>query len=554
MALPTTPPTPDPSRPSLIASISSVLQILNPQNSNPNPNPNSPSPLDPFAPHLTPALLAAVIRSHAHRPFSALLFFRWAAPRLPRPPPPSSFLALADLLLSHRHLFAAASLLPSAPSPAAADLLSARLISAHGALGELRAALHRFHLGPPSLRSLNAALRVLVRANRLRLAQAVFDWAVHSGPNPVQPDIASYATLLRGYCKLGHISAAESLFNGMICTPNRITFNTLIDGYCRKGLMSHAISTVDRMVHTPDCSPDTITFTTVINGYCKLGDLEEAQRCMDEMVHRWKLEPNVMTYNSIINGLCSSGRIKEATTMMTRMRLDGIRDDVTTHTCLLKGLCILGRPECAARHLTAMPKMGMDPDARAYGVVIDEWCKWARLEEALGIIEEMRGKNVIPQISSVNALLRSLSEKGEVGRAVKLLRDIPKMGCSPNFMSYSTVITRLCGCGGRMGTVEKLVVEMMRKGQRPDRTMYSLMVEGYCLDGEIEMAVGGFRDMMEKGFVITLGGFEALVKGLVGSGREGEAEMLFEEMQKRWDEVVLDFESYWRILFNHLRR
>ncbi|XP_038985562.1 putative pentatricopeptide repeat-containing protein At1g09680 [Phoenix dactylifera] len=185
--------------------------------------------------------------------------------------------------------------------------------------------------------------------------------------------------------------------------------------------------------------------------------------------------------------------------------------------------------------------MGTDPDARAYGMVIIEWCKRGRLEEAWGIIEEMRGRNVIPHISSVNVLLRSLSERGEMGRAVKLLRDIPGMGCSPNFMSYSAVINRLCGYGGRMGTVEKLVVEMMRKGHRPDRTMYSLMVEGYCVDGEIEMAVGVFRGIMEEGFVITLGGFEALVEGLCRSGREGEAEMVFEEMRRRWDGVGARF-------------
>ena len=51
---------------------------------------------------------------------------------------------------------------------------------------------------------------------------------------------------------------------------------------------------------------------------------------------------NVVTYNALIEGLCLSGEADEARKMMSRMRLNGLKEDVATNTSLLKGFCIVG--------------------------------------------------------------------------------------------------------------------------------------------------------------------------------------------------------------------
>ena len=55
-----------------------------------------------------------------------------------------------------------------------------------------------------------------------------------------------------------------------------------------------------------------------------------------------RCSPNVVTYNALIEGLCLSGEADEARKMMSRMRLNGLKEDVATNTSLLKGFCIVG--------------------------------------------------------------------------------------------------------------------------------------------------------------------------------------------------------------------
>ncbi|KAE8654613.1 hypothetical protein F3Y22_tig00117048pilonHSYRG01044 [Hibiscus syriacus] len=82
----------------------------------------------------------------------------------------------------------------------------------------------------------------------------------------------------------------------------------------------------------------------------------------------------------------------------------------------------------------------------------------------------MCGRGVSPNVSSFNAVFRKLEEMKELDRGVLLLQQMPRMGCSPNHVSYSTVICSLCRTRGRMLEVGYLVDDMLRNGINIDAT------------------------------------------------------------------------------------
>ncbi|KAK9099461.1 hypothetical protein Syun_026506 [Stephania yunnanensis] len=409
---------------------------------------------------------------------------------------------MLDLLISHKMLSTAANFLESTNN--LRDFMISRLIRAHGEMGQIRVAIQwldqakRIELGR-CLCCYNAVLEVLVRGFRVRLARVLFDQIVEEGL--VKPDVLTYTLMIKGLCKVGLVEDAMKVFDEMTCRPSLVTYNVVVDGLCKKGLMESAR---------------------------ERGELEEARKCMGEMVKR-NCEPNVVTYNALINGFCLVGRIDEAKRTMEKMRLSGLRENVATHRSLLQGMCIVGRPDDAAKHLKVMMSVGVKPDVKAYGVVFNGYCKIRRPDRAMEILDEMRVRDIVPSVSSLNALITLLCDLRELDKAIVILKETP-WGCSPNFLSYNTVICSLCRVGGRTRDVEELVLGLIRRGYLLDTTIYSLMVEGYSKDGDVEMAMGVLRTMIGKRFIIQLQSFSVFVKELCSKGRASEVNEAFEEI------------------------
>ncbi|XP_057432330.1 pentatricopeptide repeat-containing protein At5g65560-like [Lotus japonicus] len=496
---------------SIVTTITSLLQT-----------PDS-EPLKKFSCYLTPSLVTQVIKN-THNPHHALFFFNWASNPQPNPNnyshPRSCYAAITDVLLSHSLFSTADSLLRR--SNKLSDFLASKFINAFGDRGDIRGAIHWFHKakasGPCAL-SCNAVLGVLVRANRVNLAKAIYDQVVKEAL--VEPDVFTYTTMIRGFCKMGMVESARKVFDEMRCEPNVITYNTMIHGLCKKGEMDGAMRVFNRFAESKSCRPDVVTFTTLIDGYSKRGEVQEALNCMKEMQEQG-CQPNVVTYNALIEGLCLSGNVDEAKRMMSRMRLKGIKDNVATNTSMLKGFCMVGRSEEAIKHMKEMVSRGMDLDVKAYSVIVNEYCKIGKPSEAVSILREMVAKRMKPSVSSFNAVFRVLVAERKLEEAVLLLKNMPRMGCSPNFLSYSIVICGLCKVKGRMQLVEELVSSMLQSGHNLDATMYNCLLGGYCEDGDEEMALKTVYDMIDKSFLFNKDIYCTFVKELCAKGKVKE--------------------------------
>ncbi|MED6198894.1 hypothetical protein PIB30_070917 [Stylosanthes scabra] len=527
---PTTKPSPNLS--SLVTSITSLLQTLNPQ------NPNASQALKPFSPHLTPTLVIQVINT-IQSPNHALFFFNWASNPQPNPTYYSHnrhcYAAITDSLLSHSLFSTAHHLLLRSNN--LSDSLISKFIIALGNRRDIRGAIHWFHKANTfshgrCLLSCNAVLGVLVRANRINLAKSIFDQVVAEAV--FDPDVFTYTTMIRGFCKMGMVHSALKVFDEMRCSPNLVTYNTLIHGFCKNGDMEGAKRVFDRMVEEggQSCKPDVVTFTTLIDGYSKKGEFRDALECMEEMVKQG-CHPNVLTYNALIEGLCLGGHVDEARKMMSRMRLSGLEDNVTTNTSMMKGFCIAGRSEEAIMHLKEMVSRGMRLDVKAYSVIVNEYCKIRKPDDALLLIREMVVNGIKPSVSSFNAVFRVLVDIGKLDEAVHLLKQMPQMGCMPNFLSYSSVICGICKVNGWMEEVEELVSEMLENGHNLDTTLYNSLLGGYCDLGDEEMALRTVYDMIDKNFLINRDTFCMFVKLLCEKGKVRKAVTVLEEMCRR---------------------
>ncbi|CAA2997593.1 pentatricopeptide repeat-containing At4g11690-like [Olea europaea subsp. europaea] len=540
---------------SIIASITSLLQSLNPQHPNTHQNPD-PSLLNHFSPYLTPTLVIQTIKSQTS-PYHSLFFFNWASCLSSNSNNYThnhfSYIAITDKLISHKLFSLAADLLKS--HDRFSDFMVGKFIKAHGDLGHLKWAVKLLHQVKERefgccLFSYNALLGVLVKANRVDLAWGYFGQIVKEGV--VVPDVSTYTIMIKGLCKVGRLDDAWKLFDEMPLQRNMVTCNTIIDGFCKKGFVENAKIIVEEMVQSETCLPDVVTFTTLIDGYCKKGEVENAMKYFDEMVKRGSCAPNLLTYNDLINGLCLKGNLDEARRMMTRMRLSGVRDNVATCTSLLRGYCIAGRSNEAIQFFKEMVNLGMSLDGKSYAIVVNEYCKLRRPDEGFALLREMRARGINSSVASFNAVLRSLVQLQELDKAILLLRHMPRMGCIPNFLSYNVVIIGLVSAKRRMQEVDMLVNDMLQDGHGLDATLYSFLVKACCENGDINKAIWLFKEMINVKYVINLECFAVLCGELFATGRASEVENLFEQLRNVLP--VSDVKYYRRILNNLLCR
>ncbi|GER35387.1 pentatricopeptide repeat-containing protein, partial [Striga asiatica] len=470
---------------SIVPHITSILQSLDPQNPKTHQNPD-PSILNQFSPHLNPDLVIDVVKSQTS-PYHALFFFTWASGPAALPNsyrlPHFCYIAITDKLLSHK-LFS----------------LAADLLKTHDRFSD-------FMVG------------VLVKAQKVGTAWGYFGQVVIK-TGLVKPDVSTYTTMIRGFCQTGMIWDAEKLFDELPVVKNSIAYNVMLDGLCKKGLVEKARKLLDRMAQDESCSPNTISYTTLIDGYFKRREFENALNCFNEMVSVVNCEPNVLTYNALINGLCLNGLVDEAKKTMCKMRLGGLRESIAAHTSLLKGYCIANRSREAIQHFREMLDLGMILDEKSYTVIVKEYCKLGRVDEAVEILREMRAKGIKPGTASLNAILKSYVRFRDFEKAIDFLR---RMAC-PNFVSYSEVIIGLVRAGGSMKDVDMVVGQMARNGYGLDTTLYGLLIEGYCGEGDMVKAISVFEEMVGKGFVVGKGCLEVLVKELRSRGLLSEVE------------------------------
>ncbi|KAL7159147.1 hypothetical protein ABFS83_01G009000 [Erythranthe nasuta] len=532
----------------LIPTITTLLQSLNPQNPQTHQNPD-PSVLNQFSPYLNPNLVIEIIKNQPN-PYHSLFFFTWASNPNPSYYRHSHFcyVAITDKLLSHKLFSLAADLLKTHNK--FSDFMVGKFIKAHGDLGHLKWAAKLFKQLKTEtgdcLFSFNTLLGVLVKANKVSLAWGYFGQIVIKSCL-VTPDVSTYTTVIKGLCNVGMIEDAEKVFDEMTCGKNSITYNIIIDGFCKKGLVESARRIMDRMVADEGCLPDTVSYTTLIDGYCKKGEFENAILCFDEMVSKGdNCEPNVFTYNVLINGFCLNGDVDEARRMMTRMRFAGVKENLATHTSLLKGYCVAGRSNEAITHFKEMVNLGMNLDKKSYAVIVNEYCKLGRPDDAVVLLREMKARGIRPIVASFNAVFRSYVKFQEFDKTIILLKQMPQWGCSPNFISYSEVIIGLVGVKERMKDIDMIVNDMIRDGLGLDTTLYSFLIQAYCINGDVRRAVCLLKEMVDQSLTIRRDCFEVFVKEMHSRGLMHEVQDLFDQMKNNCPSF--DLEEYQSVL------
>ncbi|KAJ0984285.1 hypothetical protein J5N97_002641 [Dioscorea zingiberensis] len=291
------------------------------------------------------------------------------------------------------------------------------------------------------------------------LALDLFRWA--SLRPGFRPDAPLYHTLLRTLISSRRFSAAESLISDALsgaCIPDPPLYNTIIHFCCsRRHLLSqafdafkkmrrsskpsietysmllgaivkrfgkppvshihlHSVKSLVRQMKASGIIPDTYALNLIIKAYSKCLEMDDAIRVFKEMA-LYNCEPNEYSYGYIAKGLCEKGRIREGLGFLREMREKGFVPTSSVYVAVICSVAMERWFEEGVEVVFDMLGNGMRPDVLSYRTLLEEMCRDGKVEEAFGLLEEVRKRDAAMEKKVYDDLLsgplKNLTLSGE---------------------------------------------------------------------------------------------------------------------------------------------
>jgi len=170
-----------------------------------------------------------------------------------------------------------------------------------------------------------------------------------------------------------------------------------------------------------------------------------------------------------------------------------------------------GAVEEALRAVRELSSTGAAPAPGVYHAIIKDLAVRKRQPEAIAVYGDMRELKVKPTLATFNALIDVSARTGAVDCAAELFRDMCSVGVMADSLTYTMVIKGYCVQGELMQALQ--VFSMMRKRRlSPDVLLFNTIIDAAGRKQMTSLGEQVFNDMERSGVKPTASTLATLVK------------------------------------------
>ncbi|OMO92823.1 hypothetical protein COLO4_17296 [Corchorus olitorius] len=323
----------------------------------------------------------------------------------------------------------------------------------------------------------------------------------------------SYNNMLSGYAKMGKVKPARKLFDQM---PVRdvVSWNTMVIAYARIGFFEEALRfykelrnlsigfnafsfagiltvcvksrelQLTRQVHgqvfVSGFSSNLVVSSSLVDSYVKCGMMGEARRLFDEMKVR-----EVHAWTNLVSGYAQWGDMESANDLFDMMP----EKNPVSWTALISGYARNGMGNKALELFTRMIFCRVRPDQFTFSSCLCACANIASLAHGKQIHACLIRTNFRPNMIVISSLIDMYSKCGSlsVGRMIFDLTDNKR-----DPIVWNTMISALAQHGHGKEAV-KIFHDMVRKGLKPDRTTFLVIINACSHSGLVEEGLRYFE-------------------------------------------------------------
>ena len=229
--------------------------------------------------------------------------------------------------------------------------------------------------------------------------------------------VPAWNCMLAVYVLCGELDAALRFFGHEMPCRDAVAWTTVIGGCANSGRATEAVELFMGM-RKARVKDDAVTMVALLTACAELGDLERGRwvharvdwegrqrrtvlldnalihmyvKCgaVEDALHLFLMMPkrSTISWTTMISGLAMHGRAQEALDLFHRMQE---RPDSATLLAVLQACSYAGRIDDGQRYFESMERVyGITPEIQHYGCMVDMFCRWRQLHEALELVEKM---------------------------------------------------------------------------------------------------------------------------------------------------------------------
>ncbi|KAF3434864.1 hypothetical protein FNV43_RR21951 [Rhamnella rubrinervis] len=227
---------------------------------------------------------------------------------------------------------------------------------------------------------LNALIDAYAKCSLIELARKLFDGMKRT-------DVVSWSTMISGFTHCGMPDEAIAVFLEMSRAkerPNLITIINVLEACSvlaklKTSKWAHAIS-IRRLLAT-----EVAVGTAIVDMYSKCGAIEASRRAFDQI-----LKKNVVSWSAMIAAYGMNGLAHEALSLLTEMKLHGVKPNAVTVVCVLSACSHGGLVEEGLSFFNSMVQdHGLEARLEHYSCIVDMLGRAGKLTAAMEFIKRI---------------------------------------------------------------------------------------------------------------------------------------------------------------------
>nr|XP_043637872.1 pentatricopeptide repeat-containing protein At1g71490 [Erigeron canadensis] len=350
----------------------------------------------------------------------------------------------------------------------------------------------------------------------LGFGKVVHGWIVVSG---LGWNLFVYNTLVFMYGKCGELDVARKLFDEM---PERdgVSWNSIISGYASKVMWREAFKLFDRM-RNENVEVNAIIWNTVLGGYLKTGEYRRVLKLVSEL----RTSSDEWDHVAVINGLNACSHIgvlkfgKEIHGLAIRTNChayDNVKSSLITMYLRCKDV----------KYAQIVFHLVENKSVITWNSIISGFAHLNNSEEATFLFREMLISKVEPSYVTIASILPLCARVANLQHGKEFHCYVIKR---EDFKDYLLLFNSLIDMYARSGKIlhaRKLFDTLAKK----DEVTYTSLIAGYGIQGEGQMAVDLFEEMIDSNIKPDHVTMVAVLSACSHSALVDQGQTLFDKM------------------------
>lgn len=257
-------------------------------------------------------------------------------------------------------------------------------------------------------------------------------------------------------------------------------------------------------------------------------NLSEAKTLFNQLISTPGKTPfDLKLCNSVLESFSSRASLQDSIFFLNHMikTHPSFSPDSSTYNVLLVLSCKATDFSISSVHqvLNYMSSQGFPPNKVSTDIAVRTLCSCGREEDAIELVKDLSGKDLLPDSYTYNFLVRQLARNRELSTVNSFIKEMREaLGIKPDLVTYTIMIDNVCN-RKNLREATRLLGVLSEEGYKPDCYVYNTIMKGHCMLSQSEEVLDVYKKMKDEGVEPDLVTYNTLIYGLSKSGRVKKA-------------------------------